>query len=206
MSAVSFLICDPSPALQTFFHQLLTHHGFDAAAIKTAASPQAAAEMAISLQPDLLITDWFAKETLLNGPALFREVSQFCPGCRPALMAQGVGPEHEQQARDVGALFLLNKPFTADAARSAVTQALEELGKTHPPIAQRLHAHHEAAAHTHRPAQIQLPPMPHYKPGDAVMYRNRTERVQYVILRRGEMVIQLQGVPGMVEADRVQPL
>lgn len=203
MSAASFLISDPSPALQTFFHHLLTDYGFDADAIMTATNPQAAAEMAISLQPDLLITDWFAKESL-NGPALYREVLQFCPGCRPAMMAQGVGPEHERQAREVGALFLLNKPFTADAARSALAQALEELGKTHPPVAQRLHA--RAAAHAHRSAPIQLPSMPHYKPGDAVMYRNRTERVQYVILRRGEMVIQLQGVPGMIEADRVRPL
>ena len=160
--------------------------------------------MAISLQPDLLITDWFAKEAM-TGPALVREVSQFCPGCRPALMAQGVGPEHEQQARDVGALFLLNKPFTAEAARINLAKALEELGKTHSPIAQLLRAHHDAA-HAPRPVQIQLPKLPHYKPGDAVLYRNRTERVQHVILRRGEMVIQLQGVPGMIEADRVQPL
>ena len=204
MSVVSFLISDPSPALQTFFHQLLTSYGFEAATIKTAASPQAAAEMAISLQPDLLITDWFPKEAM-TGPALFREVSQFCPGCRPALMAQGVGPDHEQQARDVGALFLLNKPFTAEAARSAVAQALEELGKNHPSVMQRLRAQPDGVR-VQRPVQIQLPPMPRYKPGDAVVYRNRTERVQHVILRRGEMVIQLQGVPGMIEADRIQPV
>ena len=204
MSAVSFLISDTSPALQTFFHQLLTSYGFDAAAIKTASSPQAAAEMAISLQPDLLITDWFAKEAM-TGPELVREVSQFCPGCKPALMAQGVDSHHEQQARDVGALFLLNKPFTAEAARSALAQALEALAKGHPQIGQLLGAS-RGSAQTHRPVQIQLPKLPQYKPGDAVMYRNRTERVQHVILRRGEMVIQLQGVPGLVEADRVQPL
>jgi len=189
MSSVSFLISDPSSALQTFFRNVLTGHGFDAAAIKTATTPHGAAEIAPSLKPDLLLTDWFPKETL-SGPDLFREVQKCSPGCKIALMAQGVDASHELQAKTLGALFLLNKPFTAETARNAMAKALDVLGKARAPS----------------PVQIVLPKLPQYKPGDAVVYRNRTERVQHVILRRGEMVVQLQGIPGMIEADRVQPL
>jgi DNA-binding NtrC family response regulator len=200
MSAASFLIADPSPALQTFLRLELKDLGFDPASIQTASTPEAAMEVGLSHKPDLLITDWFAKESM-SGPDLYLQVVQVAPTCRLALMAQGVTPELEQQAKDEDAVFLLPKPFSADAARKALTQALETLAKDHVAIAQQLHAHQH-----HQPPQIIMPRLHHYKPGDAVMYRNRTERVQNVILRRGEMVLQLQGVPGMVDAGRVQPL
>jgi hypothetical protein len=36
------------------------------------------------------------------------------------------------------------------------------------------------------------------------MYRGQTEVVQHVILRRGEMVVQLRDVPGLIESTKVQ--
>ncbi|MFZ2307763.1 MAG: response regulator [Rhodoferax sp.] len=207
MSSASFLIADPSSALQTFLRLELADFGFDPASIKTASTPDAALEVGLSHKPDLLITDWFAKEAM-SGPDLYLQVVQVAPMCRLALMVQGVTPEHEQQAKAEDAVFLLPKPFSADMARKALKQGLETLAKDHPAIAQQMQARQRGgvSATPPKPPQIVLPKLPLYKPGDAVMYRNRTERVQHVILRRGEMVIQLQGVPGMIEADRVQPL
>ena len=137
MSAVSFLISDPSPALQTFTQQLLSGYGFDAAAIKTATTPQAALEIAASQKPDLLITDWFAKEPL-NGIALFKAVLKDSPNCQFALLAQASSPTLQQEADEAGALFLLAKPFTADAMRNAVRTALEQLA---PVFIERLARH-----------------------------------------------------------------
>lgn len=202
MSAVSFLICDPSPALQTFSQQLLAAYGFDAASIKTASNPQAAAEIAASLFPDLLLTDWFAKESL-SGIALHRAIQVSNPGCRLALLSHTQGPNQVDEAREAGALFLLAKPFTADALRGEMAKALDLLARSHPEIAQRVSAHAVAAAQPRTAAQIQLPSLPQYKPGDRVMYQNRTESIKYVILRRGELVVQLDGVPGMVEASKI---
>lgn len=207
MSAASFLIADPSSALQTFLRMELEALGFDPASIKTSSTPDAALEVGMSHKPHLLITDWFAKESL-SGPDLYLQVVQVAPLCRLALMAQGVTPEQELQAKSEDAVFLLPKPFSADTARKTLKQGLEALAKDHPAIAQPLLARQRggALATSNPPSQIVMPRLQHYKPGDAVMYRNRTERVQHVILRRGEVVIQLQGVPGMIEADRVQPL
>lgn len=186
MSAVSFLICDPSPALQTFSLQLLTAYGFDAASIKTTGTPQAAAEIAVSLRPDFLLTDWFAKESM-SGIALHRAILACSPGCRLALLSQTHSPDQVDEAKDAGALFLLAKPFTADALRGEMAKALEVLA----------HAQRRTAP------QIQIPSLPQYKPGDRVVYQNRTESVKNVILRRGELVVQLDGVPGVVEASKI---
>ena len=203
MSAVSFLISDPSPALQTFTQQLLTGFGFDAAGIKTTSNPHAAAEMAASLKPDFLISDWFAKESM-NGIALHQSIQKTSPGCRFALLSETNDPSHQQEANEAGALFFLAKPFSADAMRAAVRTALEQLAPLHPGIARKLSplASHSPA----RPVYVAPPSLPQFKPGDRVMYANRTESVKHVILRRGELVVQLDGIPGMVEASKIKQL
>lgn len=204
MSAVSFLICDPSPALQTFLQQLLIGYGFDSAAIKTTGNPQAAAEVAAALHPDLLITDWFAKESL-SGIDLFRAIQKHNVQCRFALMAQGDSASQRQDAMSAGALFLLSKPFSADAARSEMAKALEQLAQLHPQIAQQVRAQ-QVVAQASRAAKLQLPSLPQFKPGDRVRYNQRVESIKYVILRRGELVVQLDGVLGLIEATKVAPL
>ncbi len=200
MSAVSFLISDPSPALQKFVRQLLTGYGFDAAAIKTVSDPHAAAEIAQSLKPDLLLTDWFAKESL-SGIDLHQSILKSSPGCRFALMSQDGSPSLAEEARRAGALFFLVKPFSADDMRSALAQALEQMAHAHPAIAQRLHPTTYAQAHP--TATVQLPRLPQFKPGDRVRHGNRAASVKHVILRRGELVVQLDGVPGLVEASKL---
>jgi DNA-binding NarL/FixJ family response regulator len=203
MSAVSFLISDPSPALQTFTQQLLSGYGFDAAAIKTTSDPHAAAEIAASLKPDFLITDWFPKETV-NGIGLYKSILKDNPNCQFALLAQDSGPAHRQEADEAGALFLLGKPFTADAMRGAVRTALEQLAPLHPGIASKLST--LTGQKPARPVYVAPPSLPQFKPGDRVVYANRTESIKHVILRRGELVLQLDGVPGMVEATKVRRL
>jgi two-component system chemotaxis response regulator CheY len=204
MSAVSFLIADPSAALQKFLQQVLAEYGVDAAAIKGATSAQAAAEMARSHQPDFVVADWFADETP-TGLQLCQDIVKFRPACQFALLSQHHKGNEEQQAREAGALFFLAKPFSADDLRGALRKALEVLAKTHPQIARQIGGRAPApGSQQRRPVQIQLPSLPQFKPGDRVTYRDRVEVVQHVILRRGEMVVQLQGVAGLIEATKVQ--
>ena len=199
MSAVSFLISDPSPALQKFIQQLLTGYGFDAAAIKTTDDPHAALEIAQSLKPDFVLTDWFAKESL-SGIALHQAILKTNSTCHFALLSATDSTSHRQEATQAGALFFLAKPFSADAMRAALAKALEQLAGVHPAIAQHLPTN---AAPQARAAQVQLPRLPQFKPGDRVMYANRTESVKHVILRRGELVVQLEGIPGLIEASKI---
>ena len=203
MSAVSFLISDPSPALQTFTQQLLYGYGFDAAAIKTVSSPHAAAEIAALQKFDFLITDWFPKE-LLTGIALYQTLLKDNPNCQFALLSQHSSLTHQQEADAAGALFLLAKPFTADAMRGAVRTALEQLAPLHRGIASKLNP--PGNQRPARPVYMAPPSLPQFKPGDRVTYANRTESIKHVILRRGELVLQLDGIAGMVEATNVKRL
>ncbi len=203
MSAVSFLICDPSPAVQTFFSKLISGYGFDAAAIKTTGNPHAAAEIAPSLRPDFLVTDRFAKESM-SGIALYRSLVSFNPECRFGLLATGSNENIAQEARDEDALFFLSKPFTADEARTEVARAVDQLASSHPGAAKKVQARHQEATQLWA-TNLQIPALPKYKPGDRVMYRGQTEVVQHVILRRGEMVVQLRDVAGLIESSRIQP-
>lgn len=202
MPAVCFLICDPSPSLQTFLRQLLTGYGFDPAAIKTTDNPHAAVEIASSHQPDFLVTDWFAKESM-SGIGLHRQLTSANPGCQFALLAQGADATLAKEARDAGALFLLPKPFSADSARSEMARALDQLAANHPQVAQQVRARQMGAPPT-RAFTVQLPALPKFKPGDRVVYKGQTEVVQHVILRRGEMVVQLRDVAGLIESIRIQ--
>jgi CheY-like chemotaxis protein len=202
MSAVSFLICDPSPALQTFFQKLIAGYGFEPAAIKTAGDPQAAVEMAASLKPDFLVTDWFAKESI-SGIALHRQLRALNSECRFGLLASSAGDQQAQEARTAGALFFLPKPFAADEARKELTRAVDQLATTHPGLVKQVQARDKEATQLWA-ANLQIPALPKFKPGDRVTYRGQAEVVHHVILRRGEMVVQLRDVPGLIESSKIQ--
>ena len=202
MPAISFLIADPSPAVQTFIRKQLESYGFDAASIKTVSNPRAALEVAADMKPDFLLTDAFDKEAM-SGLGLHKAVQKHNPECSFALMGASDDPFEQIEANEAGAYFLLAKPFTADEFRTVLAKALSQLAQKHPQIAQQVMAQTKSAV----PApKIVLPDLPQFKPGDQVTYKNQRESVKHVILRRGELVVQLHGVPGLVEANKLQRL
>lgn len=203
MPAISFLVADPSPAVQTFIRKQLESYGFDAASIKTAGSPRAALEVAADIKPDFLLTDAFDKEAM-SGMGLFNAVQKHNPDCSFAMMGVSASAADKHDAQAAGAYFLLAKPFTADDFRATLAKAMGQLAQKHPHIAQQVVAQTKAAAPS-TPKMV-LPALPQYKPGDQVSYQNRRETVKHVILRRGELVVQLHGVAGMVEASKLQRL
>ena len=202
MPAISFLIADPSQAVQTFIRKQLESYGFDAASIKTVAGPSAGAEVSAELRPDFLLTDAFEKESM-SGLGLYHEVQKHNPECSFALMGTSAGAAEQSDAIAAGAYFLLAKPFTAEVFQSTLAKALGQLAQKHPQIAQQVLAQTKSAAPA---SKIVLPNLPQYKPGDQVSYKNRRETVKHVILRRGELVVQLHGLAGLIEATKLQRL
>ena len=202
MSDSCFLIVDPSPAVLTFIRKFLEGYGLNASTVKTASSPTTAIEAASGVKVDFLLTDWFPKD-LITGIALHEALRIDSAGCKLALLSQTISPTHEQEARQANAMFLLGKPFTADELRTELIRALEKMGKSQlkpaaSPTAQ--------GAARDRVMSIRMPDTPQYKPGDQVSYLNRRETIQHVILRRGELVVQLLGHSGMVEATKIRRL
>ncbi len=200
MRSPRFLIVDESQGVRTCTRQLLEGFGFDLDHIETCSKPHEAAPLLTLSKPDFLFTDWFPKESQ-DGMSLFQDALLHNPNCRLALMGREAGPEHQQQAHAAGALFLLGKPFTAVQLKDELAAAL---GK-----AQLMPSRATTAANSANPLSrdslIQkLAPLPQYKPGDSVFYQNRSTTVKYAILRRGEMVVRLDGVNDLVPITKLQ--
>lgn len=202
MSAIRFLIVDGSPSLHTFMQQLLTGYGFDAANIKCVSDPVAALEVAKELQPDFLLTDWFPKESL-QGIELFQRIAQINPECRFAILSTDASNNNRQLAQDAGAVFLQKKPCTAQELRLALANAMELLAVENPKMSAHVSARRNAHASTVAAAAPISINLPKFEVGEQVVFRGRRESVKYVILRRGELVVQLNGHSGLIPASEV---
>jgi DNA-binding NtrC family response regulator len=214
VSDIRFLIADDNASVQTFLTQLLESYGFDPAGVKTTATPETAAELIARFEPDFLLTDWFDGSSL-SGLALAEVAKTQRPDSRFAMLCKAVTPQMQEQAQAAGALFLLAKPFTANQLRMALRAAMEKMAVEHPKMAAHVNAQAATAA-TAAAAQslaaqslakrAALPPIrvTQHKPGDTVFYQGRPAKVKYVILRRGELVMQLDGHSGLIAANEVR--
>ena len=201
MSVIRFLIVDASPSLHAFMQQLLFGHGFEPGAIQCVASPSAALEVAQQSQPDFLLTDWFAKEAL-QGIELHRKILAFNPDCRFAMLSTDASDSNRQLAQEAGAIFLMKKPCTAQELRQALANALELLAVESPKIAAHVRARRVASVPAH--AEPLAAKLPKFEVGEQVLYQGRRASVKYVILRRGELVVQLHGTPRLIHAGDLQ--
>lgn len=201
MFTIRILIADSSKGLQTYVRQLFENFGFDPKLIKTADSPQAALKIAEDLKPDFLLTDWSPKAPL-SGIDLHQKILVHNPECQFALLSSETGPEHWEEAKKAGAIFLQTKPCSAADLRTALGKALQQISTENPKLNSHVGAMASAAAR-HLAALTVAAQIPTFTPGDQVMYRGNVDSVKHVILRRGETVVQLQGVAGLVPVTEV---
>ena len=201
MSAIRFLIVDASPSLHTFMQQLLTGYGFEAGGIKCVSDPVAALEAARDMPPDFLLTDWFAKEAM-QGMELYQKILALNPDCRFAMLSTDASNNARQLAQEAGAIFLMQKPCTAQELRLAMANAMELLAVESPKMSAQIRTRRT----TSTPLAIEglTAKLPKFEVGDQVMYQGRLASVKYTILRRGELVVQLHGVPKLVYAGDLQ--
>ena len=201
MFQVRILVVDSSKGLQSYVRQLFETFGFDPSLIKTASAPEAALEIARTLRPDFLLTDWFPNENW-TGINLHQAIISYCPDCQFALLCTDVGQEKTEQAKRAGAIFLQIKPCTAADLRTALGKALQQLSAQSPRINSHV-ADMTAAASRHLAALKLAEKSSHFSPGDKVLYKGRPDTVLNVIFRNGDMVVQLHSRPGLVPATEV---
>lgn len=201
MFTIRLLVADSSKGLQTYVRQLFENFGFDPELIKTADSPQAALSIAEELKPDFLLTDWFPKAPL-SGIDLYQKILAHNPECQFALLSSETGPAQCEEAKKAGAIFLQAKPCSAADLRTALGKALQQISTENPKLNSHVGAMTSAAAR-HLSALTVAAKIPTFAPGDKVMYRGNVDTIKHVILRRGETVVQLRGVAGLVPATEV---
>lgn len=202
-SPLRFLIVDPLPGVQTFARQLLEGYGFPADSICCAADSESAAKLGESFRPDFLISDSFAKSAL-DAFGLHRRLLQAQPSCRLALLSFEITPELQARAAEAGARFVLKKPFTAADLRDTLRKSLDTMAQERPELHARLMQVMKApaAAKAAPPRPIVLPPMqPALKPGDRVSHEGKTSTIECVVIRQGELVVQLRGQGNLIPAS-----
>ena len=202
MLQIRILVVDPSKGLSRYLRQVFENFSFDSRNIKTAENPEAALELARRLKPDFLITDWFEGEAL-TGLDLYAKLREFNALCQLGLLRTGVEVEHTEAAQRVGALFLLQKPCTAPQLLAALGKALQDLGKKNPMV--NAQAREDAATAARHLATLQrVSELVPFAPGDKVLHQGRPDAVRHTIVRKGEMLVQLEGFEGLVPVAGIQ--
>ena len=200
---VKFLVVDALAGVQTFARQLLQSHGFAADSILCCADTEAALAQGLAFKPHFLITDWFPKSPL-TGPQLYQRLREVQPTLHLSLLSFDVTPEHEREAKALGADFLLKKPFTAEQLKAEMTRSLEALAKNSPGLHGQVRDVMRTNRATLRPPLPVIPPQPVIKPGDKVRYNGAVHVAQHVVHRHGETVVQLKGQNALIAIDKLQ--
>ena len=201
MIQVRFLIAERSKKLQTFLTALFKSFSFNPELIKTAQTPADALTIATRHTPDFLVTDWFRGEAL-DGIELFRKISALNPKCQFGLLSADVDAEQIALANSAGALFLLTKPCTGAQLRSEIGKAFKLLAIRNPAIDAHVSAHAAAAAR-HLATLKAATQLPTFAEGETVLYRGRAVSIQYVILRKGQMMVKLHASKALVSASEL---
>ena len=212
MSTVRFLVADNSLALQTFAKNLIVGYGFDANWVQIAPNPDAALAAARERAPHFLLTDCFSRHST-NGLELVKGLQELRPALRWALMSDKNDETLAAQARALGAMFQLVKPFTAPDIKSAMHKALTAWGQEKEEIASLLHSAQPTPDPSRTKSEVRVVPvrqlvpnMTTLKVGDQVLYRGKRDTVRHVIFRKGELMVQLTDAQGIMPAEKVRPV
>lgn len=207
-SPLRFLIVDPLAGVQTFARQLLEGYGFPADSIRCCSDTDTALSQGQAFAPDFLISDSFPKADL-NAFGLYQQLLQWQPGCRLALLSFEITPELQARAAEAGARFVLKKPFTAADLRDTLRKSLDAMALERPELHARMMQVMKAPAAPKAapPRPIVLPPMPPaLKPGDRVSHGGKTATIECVVIRHGELVVQLRGQGNLIPASQLNKL
>jgi len=205
MNPLHFLVADESKGVRAFLQQLLEGYGFDQNGIRMVSTPESALQAAAEFKPDFLVTDWFP-DASLSGIDLYKQVKETNPRCRLALLSKEITPQHEAEAKAAGSRFLLVKPFTAVQLKDEIKKALTALTAERPDLVTRLNAVMAAPPRPRAivPPSAALPIMNKLKPGDHVIYGNKEETIDYVVLRGGELIAHLHSKAGFVPVEKLR--
>jgi len=200
---LKFLVCDPLEGVQVFARRLLEAYGFDAAAIRCCGDPATALSMGLQEPPDFLLTDWFGSRQP-SGLQLYQQLRAARPGCLVGFLSFDISPEIEAAAQAVGSRFLLKKPFGPDDLKRQLQQTFATMAHANPRLMARVATESRGRLDTTGGRRIELPPVPPpLLQGQTVRMAGRSYKVMAVVIRHGEQLAQLDGVPALVPASQL---
>jgi len=117
---MNIMVIDDSLAMRLLVIKTLREAGFDGHEIIQAEDGAKALDMIRSDTPDLVLCDWNMPN--MTGPELLQAMND--DGINPAFgfVTTEATPEMKNKASDMGAKFLIAKPFTPDAFKDTLGQ------------------------------------------------------------------------------------
>ena len=117
------MVVDDSAAMRIIVQRTLREAGFDGHTIKEACDGAEALEMIMEEEPDLILCDWNMPN--MTGPELLQALNN--EGCEAlfGFVTTEATPVMREKADQLGADFLISKPFTAKDFEDALNQFLE---------------------------------------------------------------------------------
>ena len=118
---IRVLVTDDSRVMRQIVIRTLRQAGYDWD-VREAADGAEALEAVRADEPDVVLSDWNMPN--LNGIDLLRRLRAEGFGTPFGFVTSEGSPEMRAQAEAAGALFLIAKPFTADAFREVIDPVL----------------------------------------------------------------------------------
>ena len=116
------LIADDSRVMRQIVIRTLRQAGYDWK-VSEAADGAESLELARSLEPDLVLSDWNMPE--MTGLQMLHAMRAQGMDIPLGFVTSEGSAQMRQQAEDAGALFLIAKPFTAESFRDRIDPFLE---------------------------------------------------------------------------------
>lgn len=120
---MKFMLVDDSSMMRKLVLRSLKAAGYDDGhEFKEAENGRIAFALACEWQPDVVLTDWHMPE--MDGIALIAVMTERGTTAKIGLITSERTPESLEQARQAGANFVVNKPFTPEQLQAALASVL----------------------------------------------------------------------------------
>ena len=120
-----FLIVDDSRAVQSLLRRAILESGLPNLEIELAGDGHAALDIVGRWQPDMVITDWHMPG--MSGIELLKTIrARHSSSLKVGFITTESSPESLQEAKNPGAMFILNKPFQQDDLLAHIKSSMEE--------------------------------------------------------------------------------
>ncbi|MCO7224813.1 response regulator [Pleionea sp. CnH1-48] len=117
-----FLIVDDSLAMQSIVKKILIHAGYHDCEYQGAENGRVAFEIIKVWKPDLVLCDWHMPE--MTGLELLQKIQQCELEVNIGMVTTETSVDNLQAAKEAGALFIVNKPFTSASLKEAILPIL----------------------------------------------------------------------------------
>ncbi len=120
-----FLIVDDSKTMRLIVRRSLRQAGFEGVTVDEAPDGTDAVEMCGKQTYDMVLSDW--NMTKMNGPEMLKTFNDKGWKIKVGFVTSEGSEEMVKKVMDLGALFLLPKPFSPEALKTNIDKALKHV-------------------------------------------------------------------------------